>query len=72
MKPFQLDLFNDIQPEPVPAAAPAAPVLNGYYYERSTDKYVSFAMGVRYFEEPAKGCSYPKEWQERIKRERAI
>lgn len=25
-----------------------------------------------YYEEPARGCKHPKEWQNRIKRERAI
>lgn len=73
MDAYQLDLFADIKPEPAAAtAAPDAPVLNGMYYERATDKFVSFAQGRRYYEEPAKGCGHLKEWQERIKRERAI
>jgi hypothetical protein len=66
MDTFQLDLFNDVEP------AAAAPVLNGMYYERSTDKYVSFVLGRRYYEEPAKGCGHLKEWQEWMRKERAI
>ncbi|WP_235332385.1 hypothetical protein [Paenibacillus terrae] len=61
----QMDLFD------VPAE-PTGPVLNGMYYERSTDMFVSFVKGRRHYEEPAKGCQHLKEWQERIKRERAI
>lgn len=64
-QPEQLDLFNDVEPE-------EAPVLNGMYYERATDKFVSFVMGRRHYEESAKGCPHLKEWQERIKRERSI
>jgi hypothetical protein len=71
---IQLDLFDDITPESeaVTTAAPGAPVLNGMYYERSTDRFVSFVLGERYYEEPAKGCGHPKEWQDWMKRERAI
>lgn len=65
---LQLDMFDDVEPA---SAAPVAP-LNGMYYERSSDKFVSFVLGSRYYEEPAKGCKYPKEWQEKTKRERAI
>lgn len=72
MAAIQLDLFNDVQPVPVPTVAPDTPVLNGMYYERTTDKFVSFANGQRYYEEPAKSCGHLKEWQERIKRERSI
>jgi hypothetical protein len=64
----QMDLF-DFPAEP---SQPAGPVLNGMYYERSTDMFVSFVLGRRHYEEPAKGCPHLKEWQERIKRERAI
>lgn len=62
--PEQLDLF-DLNPE-------KEEVLNGYYYECSSDKFVSYVLGRRYFEEPAKGCPWSKEWQERIKKERTI
>lgn len=68
MDPIQLDLFGD----GAAAAAPESPLLNGMYYERSTDKFVSFVLGRRHFEEPAKRCGHPKEWQERVKKERAI
>ncbi|WP_211746381.1 hypothetical protein [Paenibacillus sp. Marseille-Q4541] len=61
--PVQLDLFEIDEP---------APTLNGMYYEKATDKFVSFVLGRRYYEEPAKGCPHLKEWQDRIKRERAI
>lgn len=66
----QLDMFDDS--EGAAPAAPVAPVLNGFYYERATDKFVSFVQGRRYYEEPAKGCKLPKDWQQRMKRERAI
>ncbi|MBU7319027.1 hypothetical protein KQX66_25540 [Paenibacillus sp. SM 69] len=72
MAAIQLDLFDDVHPVPVSTVAPGNPVLNGFYYESSTDKFVSFAQGRRYYEEPAKGCGHLKEWQERIKKERAI
>lgn len=62
----QLDLFDDVEP------VAAAPVLNGFYYERSTDRFVSFVLGKRHYEEPAKGCPHLKEWQERMRRERSI
>ncbi|PAD73990.1 hypothetical protein CHH67_19090 [Paenibacillus campinasensis] len=51
---------------------PAGEVLNGMYYEKATDKFVSFVLGRRCYEEPAKGCPHDQEWQERLKRERAI
>lgn len=65
-KHVQLDLFDPNPP------ASAGPVLNGMYYEKATDKFVSFVLGRRYYEEPAKGCKHDKEWQERLKKERAI
>ncbi|RAV18860.1 hypothetical protein [Paenibacillus contaminans] len=74
----QLDIFDDWgaeQSEPAPpvvSAAPKAPVLNGMYYERSTDKFVSFVLGRRHYEVPAKTCGFLKAWQEKTKRERAI
>ncbi|MCY9734664.1 hypothetical protein M5X17_13065 [Paenibacillus alvei] len=59
----QMDLFIDIEQEPL---------LNGMYYERSTDKFVSFVLGRRYFETSAKKCTFEKAWQEKTQRERAI
>lgn len=63
MNPVQLDLF-DIEP--------AEPALNGFYYEASTDSFVSYVQGRRHYEEPAKRCQHPKDWQDRIRRERVI
>jgi hypothetical protein len=62
----QLSMFDEEEPTTVPL------VLNGMYYEKATDKYVSFVLGKRYYEERAKGCGYQKEWQDKTKRERAI
>lgn len=59
----QLDLF---------LYSESAPALNGMYYERSTDKFVSFVRGRRHYEVPSKGCGLDREWQEKTKRERAI
>lgn len=67
MDAVQLDLFDVTEPEHKPA-----PQLNGMYYEQSTDKFVSFVQGRRHYEESAKRCGHPKEWQEWIRRERAI
>lgn len=64
-EPFQLDLFS-LDEDCAP------PVLNGMYYEKSTNKFVSFVLGKRHYEESARGCRYPKEWQEKIKKERVI
>lgn len=63
----QLDLFE--------FSEPAQPVLNGFYYEERSRRFVSFALGKRHFEILASRCSppkWPKEWQETIKRERSI
>ncbi|MED1792844.1 hypothetical protein P4V54_09185 [Brevibacillus nitrificans] len=70
---IQLDLFDDLEMEPVDGGQ-ALPdrSLNGFYYERSSDKFASFALGSRHFEVSAKECEFPKEWQKRIKQERAI
>jgi len=62
----QLDMFADAEPET------AAPVLNGMYYEQVTDMFVSFVLGKRHYQEPAKGCQWTKDWQEKTKRERSI
>lgn len=64
----QLDLFAT----PAPPLEDAAPPLNGFYYERSTDKFVSFVLGRRYFEISTRRCQFPKDWQEKMKQERAI
>lgn len=63
MNPIQLDLFD---------LEPTAPALNGMYYESKTDRFVSYVQGRRHYEEPAKRCQAPKDWQERIRRERTI
>ncbi|WP_332075168.1 hypothetical protein [Paenibacillus sp. GYB004] len=73
MRPEQLDMFaSTVEEVAAPAAPPQAPILRGFYYERATDKFVSFYLGERYYEEPAKGCKLPKEWQRRMKEERSI
>lgn len=59
----QLDLFAPIDSEPV---------LNGMYYEQSTNKYVSFVLGRRFFEVTPSRCLGDKEWKERTMRERSI
>ncbi|TVX93019.1 hypothetical protein [Paenibacillus agilis] len=61
---IQMDLFE-------PAADPP-PELNGMYYEKSTNKFVSFVLGRRHFEISAKRCTWDKAWQEKTKAERAI
>jgi hypothetical protein len=72
MEHTQLNIFDLVQ-EPLPdGRAPQDPSLNGFYYERSSDKFASFALGSRHFEVSAKECEFPKEWQKRIKQERAI
>lgn len=59
----QLDLFAPIDPKPV---------LNGMYYEQSTNKFVSYVLGRRYFEVTPIRCLGDKEWKERTMRERSI
>ncbi len=49
-----------------------APVLNGFYYETSSRKFVSFVLGRRHYEIPASRCRLTKEWQQKIMRERSI
>lgn len=61
--PVQLDLFATDEP---------APVLNGMYYEKKTNKFVSYVKGRRHFEVTPGQCLGNKAWQERIKKERAI
>ncbi|MDT3426104.1 hypothetical protein J2Z22_001624 [Paenibacillus forsythiae] len=63
----QLDLFGEED-----LSAPAPPVLNGMYYERATDKFVSYVLGRRHFEASPGDCLGDKAWKEKTKRERAI
>lgn len=62
---IQLELFTESVPE-------SSPALNGMYYERSTDRFVSFVLGRRHYEIPARRCFLDKAWQEKTKRERTI
>lgn len=73
MAAIQLNLFDDLVPEP-PAekAVPADPAMNGFYYERLTNSFVSFALGIKHYQVSAVECEFPKEWQKRIKVDRAI
>ncbi|OAB34151.1 hypothetical protein [Paenibacillus glacialis] len=59
----QLDLFTLTDP---------SPVLNGMYYEQSTNRFVSYVLGRRYFEVTPSRCLGDKDWKERTMRERAI
>ncbi|CAM5794750.1 hypothetical protein [Brevibacillus borstelensis] len=69
----QLNFFDDLVPEPQPKhAVPADPDMNGFYYERLTDSFVSFALGTRHYQVSVEECEFPKEWQKRIKVDRAI
>lgn len=71
----QLDLFGGADISPPAVRQPQKPrkvVLNGFYYESATDMFVSFVQGRRHYTMPARGCQHPKEWQNRIKKERAI
>lgn len=72
MKAQQLDLFDT--PKSVPVQSTDPPRLNGFYFERSSNKFVCFVLGRRNFEVRAKNCGvrYPKDWQEMLKRDRAI
>lgn len=73
MEAIQLNIFDDLVPEP-PAekAVPVDPALNGFYYDRSTDTFVSFALGSKHYQVSVEECEFPKEWQKRIKVDRAI
>lgn len=57
---LELDLFG------------TQPLFNGFYYETRTKRFVSYALGERHFEILASRCNFPKDWQEKIKRERSI
>lgn len=63
----QLDLFE--------LSEPVQTVLNGFYYEERSRRFVSFALGKRHYEILASKCSppsWPKDWQEKMMRERSI
>lgn len=74
MKAEQLDLFAYLETEvpirPSPLSRPAP--LNGMYYERATDMFVGYTQGKRLKAVAAKRCGWPKDWQEKTKRERVI
>lgn len=61
--PAQLELFDMDEP---------APVLNGMYYEKKTNKFVSYVKGRRHFEVTPGRCLGDEAWKEKTKRERAI
>lgn len=66
----QLDLFGGAdlnQP-----SEQAGKVLNGMYYEQSTDLFVSYVLGRRHFEVTPAECLGDKNWKEKTMRERAI
>ncbi|ODA07334.1 MULTISPECIES: hypothetical protein [Paenibacillus] len=58
----QLDLFDIKGPKP----------LNGMYYEKRTNKFVSYVRGRRHFEVTPSRCLGDEAWKERIKKERGI
>jgi hypothetical protein len=67
----QLDLFEFSEPN----ATANHLVLNGFYYEERTRRFVSFVLGKRHFEILASRCKppkWPQEWQDQIMRERSI
>ncbi|MGG4499131.1 hypothetical protein [Brevibacillus reuszeri] len=72
MEQIQLNIFDLVQ-EPLPdVQAPQDHTLNGFYYERSADKFVSLVLGTKHYEVSPKECEFPKEWQKRVMKERAI
>ncbi|WP_136604635.1 hypothetical protein [Paenibacillus dokdonensis] len=64
MDPVQIDLFDD--------EAAVQPILNGMYYERASNKFVSYVCGSRYFEITPGRCLGDKDWKEKTMKERAI
>ncbi|KAF6569056.1 hypothetical protein G9G53_22450 [Paenibacillus sp. EKM206P] len=60
--PIQLDLFATDDPEP----------LNGMYYEKKTNKFVSYVKGRRHFEVTPGRCLGDEAWKEKTMKERAI
>jgi hypothetical protein len=66
----QLEMFTEAR-----SATPApsgVPVLNGFYYETCSKKFVCFARGRRHFEVLASICKETKAWQQKIIKERSI
>ncbi|MFS8214777.1 hypothetical protein [Paenibacillus sp. S29] len=61
--PVQLDLFATDDP---------THVLNGMYYEKKTNKFVSFVKGLRHFEVTPSRCLGDEAWKEKTMKERAI
>ncbi|AJS59880.1 hypothetical protein [Paenibacillus sp. IHBB 10380] len=59
----QLDLF---------AVIDSKPVLNGMYYEQSTNRFVSYVLGRRHFEVTPSRCLGDEAWKEKTIRERSI
>lgn len=59
----QLDLFDIKEPELI---------LNGMYYEKKTNKFVSYVKGRRHFEITPSRCLGDKAWKEKTMRERVI
>ena len=55
-KPEQLDLFGGVDLDFPPA--PAGNRLNGVYYEQATGLFVSYVLGRRHYEWPAKTCTF--------------
>jgi hypothetical protein len=75
MSVVQLLLFEEAPAPKVITSVPKTsgpPVLNGFYYEQSSRKFVSFVLGRRHYEMLASRCRHPKEWQDKIKKERVI
>ncbi|MEK3762640.1 hypothetical protein MKZ07_30115 [Paenibacillus sp. FSL P4-0338] len=70
-KVYQLDLFALIDPKPKSPVKPV-PILNGLYYERETDLFVTFVQGRRHYEVPPRQCLGDKAWKDKTMRERAI
>ncbi|MGG4452368.1 hypothetical protein [Brevibacillus porteri] len=67
----QLTLFDEWGDE-LSESTPPDSSLNGFCYERLSDRFVSFALGSRHFEISPKECDFPKEWQKRVMKDRAI
>lgn len=77
MQAEQIDLFmlDDPAPNSSGIIAMGEPVLNGFYYEERSRQFVSFVQGRRHFKIEAskcKGSDWPREWKEKIMRERSI
>lgn len=68
----QLLMFEEAPVDLVEISVPTVSPLNGFYYEQSSRKYVSFVLGKRHFEMLASRCRFPDEWKNKIKEERAI